>query len=299
MKDKLTLSDIQKVLILGAGTLGLRVGLQAALSGFDVCIYDIDRQQLDIARQVQRKLCKSFKMPADQIDRLIDEILFTTDPALAAKDADIVNESVIEDIKIKRQVWQQFGELCPPHAIFTTNTSFLLPSMFSADSGRPKRFCAFHFHDVFVANVVDIMPHVDTADWVVELLYQFGEKLNQTPVVVRKESSGYLFNYMLLNSLQAAVNLLDQGIGSIQDIDRSWMGNFNMPVGPFGMLDQIGLDTAWRIASNQKTNAGERFAAVLQHYIDQNHLGVKTGKGFYDYPKPEYQESDFLKSPSN
>lgn len=298
MKEPLKISDIHHVLILGAGTLGLRVGLQAALSGYKVCIYDIDSKQLEIAKKVQEKLLNSFSLPSNSMKNIIDSIQFSTDAELAAKDADIVNESVIEDIKVKKEVWKQFGALCPPHTIFTTNTSFLLPSMFSAASGRAERFCAFHFHDVFVANVVDIMPHTDTADWVIDLLYEFGLKLKQTPVIVQKESSGYLFNFMLLNSLQAAVLLLDKGIGSIQDIDRSWMGNFNMPVGPFGMLDQIGLDTAWRIANNQNTNEGDRFASVLKKYTDLNHLGVKSGKGFYDYPNPEYQEKDFLNSSS-
>ncbi|MEO9967055.1 MAG: 3-hydroxyacyl-CoA dehydrogenase NAD-binding domain-containing protein [Reichenbachiella sp.] len=298
MTEKLALHDIKNVLILGAGTLGLRVGLQAALSGYNVKIYDINQKQLDMALVVQRKLVRTLeKMPTfkgKDIDGIIDGIVFTTDPVLAADGADIINESVIEDIDIKNKVWTQFGELSPAHTIFTTNTSFLLPSMFSKSSGRPERFCAFHFHDVFVANVVDIMPHSSTADWVIDLLYDFGKKLNQTPIRVKKESAGYVFNYMLMSFLQAAVTLLANGVSNVQDIDRSWMGNFNMPVGPFGMLDQVGLDTAWRIASSQQTPQGKLFASVLQEYVDNNHLGIKSGKGFYSYPNPEYQEANFL-----
>lgn len=298
MSKPLKISDVHHVLILGAGTLGLRVGLQAAVSGYQVTIYDTSQKQLDTAKMVQHKLGLSLSkaIEFEQIDfqKVIDGITFTTDPKLAAKDTDVVNESVTENVTIKNEVWKQFGSLCPDHTVFTTNTSFLLPSMFSAVSGRPEKFCAFHFHDVFTANVVDIMPHKDTASWVVDLLYDFGVKLNQTPIKVVKESPGYVFNHMLMSTLQAAVTLLANGVSSIQDIDRSWMGNFNMPIGPFGMLDQIGLDTAWRIASAQDTPDGKLFADVLQKYIDTEHLGIKSGKGFYDYPNPAYQEADFL-----
>lgn len=298
MSKVLKIEEIQNVLILGAGTLGLRVGLQAAISGYQVSIYDTSQRQLDEAKRVQHKLATGFSKSGQfgEIDfaRLIEGIMFTTDPGLAARNADIVNESVTEDIAIKEAVWKQFGELCPPHTVFTTNTSFLLPSMFADASGRAERFCAFHFHDVFVANVVDIMPHPTTSKWVIDLLYDFGKRLKQTPIKVARESSGYVFNHMLMSALQAAIHLLANGISTVEDIDRSWMGNFNMPVGPFGMLDQIGLDTACKIAGNQKTRQAQMFAEILQEHINNGNLGVKTGKGFYDYPNPAYQKDDFL-----
>ncbi|MEO9802148.1 MAG: 3-hydroxyacyl-CoA dehydrogenase [Reichenbachiella sp.] len=298
MKKILKIEDIQNILILGAGTLGLRVGLQAAISGYKVNIYDTNQKQLDEAIKIQHKLAASFSKTGQfrniDFSSIIDGITFTTDAALAAKNADIVNESVTEDITIKREVWQQFGRLCPSSTIFTTNTSFLLPSMFSEASGRPERFCAFHFHDVFVANVVDIMPNTATEEWVIEVLFDFGKKLNQTPIRVTKESSGYVFNHILMSALKAAVHLLANGVSTVEDIDRSWMGNFNMAVGPFGMLDQIGLDTAWRIIKNQQTDESNQFASLLQTYMDKQELGVKSGKGFYAYPNPRYQQPDFL-----
>ena len=166
--------------------------------------------------------------------------------------------------------------------------------MFAEHSGRPGKFCAFHFHDVFVANVVDIMPHVGTEPWIIDLLFDLGKRLNQTPVHIKQESQGYLFNFILMHILTSAGSLLSRDIGSIHDIDRSWMGNFNMPVGPFGMLDQIGLDTAWHVAKNTGTGRSKEFADLLQTYIDSGKLGIKTGEGFYKYPNPEYQNPDFV-----
>ena len=213
---------------------------------------------------------------------------------MAAKDADFISESVLEDLAIKKKVWAQFAALCPPHTIFTTNTSYLLPSWFAAETGRPNLFCAFHFHDVFTANVVDIMPHAGTETWVSDLLMEMGRKLNQTPVYVKKESNGYIFNAMLMALIGAAGALVTYDVSSIEDVDRSWMGNFKMASGPFGILDVIGLDTAWHVTNNQSDSKSQKFAALLKTYVDAGKLGVKTGEGFYKYPNPAYQQDNFV-----
>lgn len=296
--SKLTSEGVKKILIIGSGTLGLRIGLQAAISGFDVCMYDITKESLDKAGIIQKKLLRSLAKDNDslapQSETILDRIQFTTDAKAAATNVDLVSESVTEDMAVKKAVWSEFGKLCPAHTVFTTNTSFLLPSMFARDSGRPERFCAFHFHDVFVANVVDIMPHSGTSAWVTDLLFDIGKKLNQTPIKIQKESNGYIFNYMLMHILTSAGTLFSNHVGSIHDIDRSWMGNFKMPVGPFGMLDQIGLDTAWHVSVNSNTPNSIQFAELLKRYMNEGKLGVKTGEGFYKYPNPEYQQEGFV-----
>jgi 3-hydroxybutyryl-CoA dehydrogenase len=204
-------------------------------------------------------------------------------------DADLINESVTEDIAIKEKVWRQFGELAPSKTIFTTNTSYLLPSQFAAISGRPEKFCAFHFHDVFTAKVVDIMPHPGTDSELIPLLMDFGKSLNQVPVLVKKESPGYIFNFMLMALIGAAGKLKTSEVGSIEDIDKSWMVNFNMPMGPFGILDNVGLDTAWRVTKDRPDSSSRAFAELLKSYIDQGKLGEKSGEGFYKYPNPAYK----------
>jgi 3-hydroxybutyryl-CoA dehydrogenase len=285
--------DIKKVLILGAGTLGTRVGLQAAISGYTVTIYDIHESSLQQAQKVMEKvlrytvkirLTKEEDKPA-----ILSRIKFTTHPQEAVLDADLINESVTEDIAIKEKVWRQFGELAPSKTIFTTNTSYLLPSQFAAISGRPEKFCAFHFHDVFTAKVVDIMPHPGTDPELIPLLMDFGKSLNQVPVLVKKESPGYIFNFMLMALIGAAGKLKTSEVGSIEDIDKSWMVNFNMPMGPFGILDNVGLDTAWRVTKDRPDSSSRAFAELLKSYIDQGKLGEKSGEGFYKYPNPAYK----------
>jgi len=296
---KLKFEDIKNVLILGSGVLGLRIGLRAAISGYNTMIYDIDGAAIEKAQFVHQKILKKL------IDRGIvskkdaeiakNRISWTTNATRAAMDVDFVSESVTEDIELKRTVWAQFGKLCPVHTLFTTNTSYLLPSDFAIETGRPERFCAFHFHDVFKANVVDIMPHPGTEKWIPDLLYQVGLKLNQTPVIIKNETPGYLFNTMLMAVLGAAATLVVNKTATIHDVDRSWMGNFKTESGPFGILDSIGLDTALHVVSNNEDRNSEDTAELLKGYVDRGLLGVKSGEGFYKYPNPEFLNKEFLK----
>jgi len=292
------LKDIHNVLILGSGTLGLRIGLACALNNYKVTIYDIDEKAFASAKKIQgnllKILVKAQTYTQEQADTAVKNILFTTDAKEASKDIDLVSESVTENIDIKKKVWQQFGKLCPSKTIFTTNTSSLLPSLYAEDTGRPNLFCAFHFHDVFYANVVDIMPNSQTEAWLVSLLQDFGKSIQQTPVVVKKESPAYIFNAMLIALISAAGALVTYDVASIEDVDRSWMGNFKMTRGPFGIIDEIGLDTAWHVTAPKKDKKSKRFAALLKTYIDQGKLGRKTGEGFYKYPHPRFLEADFI-----
>lgn len=292
------ISDIRHVLILGSGTLGLRIGLQSALSGFQTTIYDINEAALNSAEKIQGKILKGLrkeeKVTAEEAEAAKARLTFTTDIKSAAPQADFVSESVTEDVALKKKVWAEWAPLWKKEAVLTTNTSYLLPSMFAQESGMPERFCAFHFHDVFWANVVDIMPHPGTEAWIIDLLKEMGLKLNQTPVVVSKESPGYIFNAMLMAFIGAAGALLTNEVATVEDIDRSWMGNFKMPSGPFGIIDSVGLDTAWHVTKSLKDDKSLRFADLLKKYIDQGKLGVKTGEGFYKYPDPAYNREGFV-----
>jgi len=293
-----TISDIKKVLIIGSGTMGLRIGLQTALSGFETVIYDINEKAFASAKKIQgsilSQLLEKKLITDDQAEKARSLISFTLNAEEAAKDADFISESVLEELHIKKDVWAKFAPLFSPEAVLTTNTSYLMPSQFAAETGRPERFCAFHFHDVFQANVVDIMPHPGTESWMTDLLMEMARKLNQTPVFVKKESPGYIFNAMLVALIGAAGALVTYDVASVEDVDRSWMGNFKMPMGPFGILDAIGLDTAWHVTNSLPDPKSKKFASLLKTYVDAGKLGQKTGEGFYTYPNPKFVQTHFV-----
>lgn len=291
--------QIKNITIIGSGTLGSRIGLQAAISGYEVTFYDISNAILEnsknVMQKITRQLIKSKLISEEQQAAVFSRIRFTTDLGEALEDCDFISESVTEELSIKQKVWKQIGELAPAKTIFTTNTSYLLPSQLALFSGRPEKFCAFHFHDVFYARVVDIMPHAGTDPAMITLLQELGKKLNQVPVIVKKESPGYIFNFMLMALLGAAGRLKTKDVASIEDIDRSWMVNFHMPTGPFGIIDNIGLDTAWHVVKERPDEASQAFAKLLKEYIDDGKLGEKSGEGFYKYPNPAYRDAEFLK----
>jgi 3-hydroxybutyryl-CoA dehydrogenase len=279
--------EIKNVCILGAGTLGTRIALQCAISGYQVRIYDIKVEAFESSKKLMSKILgqleKSQLITPEKSKQALARLIFTLDPLEAVLDADIINESVLEDEAIKKEVWTQFGKIAPSKTLFTTNSSYMLPSQFAEISGRPEKFCALHFHDVFYSRVVDIMPHPGTDLSLVPILEDFGKSINQVPVYVQKENHGYIFNAMLLACIGAAGKLLTKGIATVEDIDKSWMVNFHMPMGPFGILDSIGLDTAWHVTHTLPDPASQAFAELLKTYIDAGKLGEKSGEGFYKY----------------
>jgi len=291
--------QIENITIIGSGTLGSRIGLQAAISGYQVTFYDLTSSVLDNARvvmeKISRQLIKARYLTEEKRQEAVNHIRYTTDLQNALFDCDLISESVTEELSIKEKIWKEIGVIAPAKTIFTTNTSYLLPSQLATISGRPEKFCAFHFHDVFYARVVDIMPHPTTDPSLIMQLQEFGKALNQVPVIVKKESPGYIFNFMLMALLDAAGRLKTNDIASIEDIDRSWMVNFHVPTGPFGIIDNIGLDTAWHVVKAQDNAASQAFAKLLKEYIDEGKLGEKSGEGFYKYPNPAYREAGFIK----
>jgi 3-hydroxybutyryl-CoA dehydrogenase len=297
------IDDVRRVLIIGSGTMGLQIGLQCATHGYAVALYDIDPAALDAGmtrlRGYAEVQVRAGAIDAGTRERALAAITTTTDPARAATDVDLVSESVPEDPALKGRVLGRFDALCPPRTIFTTNTSSLLPSMFAAATGGPDRFAALHFHlPVWSGNVVDVMPHPGTSEETTELLLAFARRIGQIPIRLRRESYGYVFNAMYTAINEAALTLVANGVASLEDVDRAWMGIFKMPIGPFGMLDGVGLDTAWHIADYWARQTGDpqrrRNADFLRTYLARGCLGVKSGEGFYRYPEPAYARLGFV-----
>ena len=301
------LKDIKKVLILGAGTMGQQIGFVCAMHGYDITLYDISDDILQASVKRMEKLGASFFVPVgritiDQLKEIMGRITATSDPKAAAKDTDLISESVPENPEIKSKVFAQFNALCPERTIFTTNTSLLMPSKFARATGRPGKFAALHFHDVRISNVVDVMPHPETDPAVTQLVREFAVSIGQAPIMLHKESNGYVFNAMLSSICNTAMSLVTSGVASIEDVDRAWMGVLGMPIGPFGLMDQMGLKTVWHVTDywahhpqDIPVDQMQMNADFLKQYVDRNELGAKTKKGFYSYPAPTYAKAGFLK----
>ncbi len=296
----MSVDDIKTVLVLGSGTMGSRISLGCALHGYDVVVYDVSEealQGLEFRQQFMGHMwTEQGKTTREAVEVSLSRIRISSDPAEAATEADLLIEAVPERLNLKHEVFAQFEKLCPEHTIFVSNTSSLLTSEIETAVKRKSRFAALHFHGY--KSVIDIMRGTQTSDETVELLKQFARSVGELPIVMKKEHPGFLHNYIFIVWLEAAMWLAAGGFGSIEDIDRSWMKVHEMRVGPFGMIDIVGLDVAVDVGEAMKAKGQpghwEEIREFLQTYMDEGRLGVKTGRGFYTYPDPAYAQAGFL-----
>jgi 3-hydroxybutyryl-CoA dehydrogenase len=286
--------------------MGQQIGFQCAGHGLDVALYDIAPGALESAREridaYAEELVADGVITGEVRDSALAKITMTTDASVAAADADLLSEAIPEDPELKGRVLAEFDALCPPRTIFATNTSTLLPSQFAKATGRPDRVIALHFHlPVWVTNLADVMPHEGTRREVTERVLEFARRIGQVPIELRREHHGYVFNAMYTAVNREAITMAEQGVASIEDIDRAWMLVSKWPRGPFGGLDAVGLDTAWQItdywarAIPSDPQLG-RNATFLKRYVDRGDLGIKSGKGFYSYPNPAFARPEFIET---
>jgi 3-hydroxybutyryl-CoA dehydrogenase len=296
---------IEEVLVLGAGAIGREVALQCAMFGYRTTLCDTDRDVLAQARVVLELLAPTLagSYVADTAEQIRSRLYFTGDLEGAAGAADLVIENVPEDPELKGRVLGEVNALAPPHAIFATNTSSLAPSAFAAASGRPERLLALHFHKtVWISAIADVMPHPGTDPALVTVMADFARSIGQIPVVLKKEIRGYVFNSMLQAYMRQAMALWADGVASFEDIDRAWMVAERARHGPLGAMDFIGLDTVhdifanWaRIDADPLLRAGAR--RLKTEFLDRARLGLKCGRGFYDYPDPAFTDPAFVAPP--
>lgn len=208
-------------------------------------------------------------------------------------------EAVPEDPAIKREFYEKLSQVAPEKTVFATNTSTLLPSQFKDVTGRPEKFLALHFANrIWVHNMAEIMGHDSTDKKVFDDLVEFAKAIDMLPIPIYKEQPGYVLNSILVPYCISALELWVNKVSDPETIDKTWMKAYISPKGPFAIMDMIGITTVYNVAKlNVDANpAMARIVEKLQaEFIDLGHLGMPTGKGFYNYPNPAYESATFLK----
>ncbi|WP_067569849.1 3-hydroxyacyl-CoA dehydrogenase [Nocardia acidivorans] len=281
--------DIRKVTVLGTGVLGSQIAFQTAFSGFEVTAYDINDDALKAASERFTKLAAVYTGEVDgagdgKADKTAAGITLTSDLAQAVRDADLVIEAVPEVLAIKQDTYEKLGKLAPERTIFATNSSTLLPSAMVDFTGRPDRFLALHFaNQVWKFNTAEVMGTPATDPKVYRAVVDFAAAIGMVPIELHREKAGYVLNSLLVPLLNAAMDLSANGYAEPEAVDKTWRIATGAPMGPFQILDIIGLTTPYNILVNGDEN-GKKLAKWLQdNYIDKGKLGIASGEGFYKY----------------
>jgi 3-hydroxybutyryl-CoA dehydrogenase len=286
----LSQSKIERVLIVGAGWVGRQIAARMAQHGVDVWLFDRKREVCDQSLDWMRSIANdpvetsSSAVISDWLSKVrIADQLFVSGVQL-------VIESVPEQVTLKKRVLSEISERYAPRTIIASNSSYFTPTMLSRFVVAPERFAHFHFHvPVQHESVADIVGCNATEPSVIDQLCELSARIGQSPLRLRHEQPGYVFNWLLQSLLRASLELVAKDVTDPAEIDRSWKAVTNMPLGPFGMMDRIGLDVIEQVLSNARwanddSVSLDRLIEVLQGPLREGNLGVKTGKGFYDYP---------------
>lgn len=296
---------IQNVTIAGSGVLGSQIAFQSAFHGFNVVVYDINDEVLEKAKKSFQILAGNFKKDLNATDLQLEEafkkISYSSDLKDSVKDSDLMIEAIPENPAIKTEFYTKLAPLAPEKTIFATNTSTLLPSMFASVSGRPGKFLSLHFaNEIWKHNTAEIMGHATTNPEVFQDVVDFAKNIGMVALPLHKEQPGYIVNSLLVPLLDAATTLLVNDVADVETVDKAWMVATGAPVGPFGILDVVGITTAYNInkikfKKTKDETAGKVVDYLKKNFIDQNKLGLSTLEGFYKYPNPTFQDVDFLK----
>ena len=295
----------QKIMVAGGGVLGSQIAMQVAYHGYKVALYDINEEAITHAKERVASLREPYKRDIQATDESFDEALgrltYTTNMKEAVSDASLVIEAVPEVIKVKVNFYESLRNVAPAQTIFATNTSTLLPSQFAQATGRPEKFLALHFaNEIWKNNTAEVMKHEGTDEQVFQRVISFARSIGMVALPLHKEQPGYILNSLLVPLLDAAEMLYVNEVADPYTIDKTWMIATGAPLGPFAILDVVGLQTAYNIvqmkAAQSKKDVYIRLATLLkEQYIDKGKLGRASGEGFYKYPNPAFLEEDFLK----
>jgi 3-hydroxybutyryl-CoA dehydrogenase len=294
---------IKKIGVIGLGTLGTQIAIQAACYGCEVKGYDQDpeafQKTIQKVKGMMKFLGRGPTRPVEDWEKAAFQVKIEKELLETLKDVDLVIEAVPENLELKKKVWSQLDSLAPKSALLATNSSSIPVSRIESATQRPEKCLNIHFYQPAIGmNIVDVMGGTKTAPVAIETAKQFVRSIGCIPLGVKKEILGFCFNSVWRAIKKQTLYMWGNGFVDFRDIDRAWMVFTGQSHGPFGMMDLVGLDVVYDIEMsyyNESKDPRDIPPQAFKDMIDRKELGVKTGKGFYAYPDPEYAKPGFLK----
>jgi 3-hydroxybutyryl-CoA dehydrogenase len=284
---------IQRVGVVGCGLMGSGIAQVAAQVGFATVVREVASELVEKGmKSIEKNLARLVEKGTinETAKNEIRGRLKGTTAIEDLKDCDVIVEAIVEQLPAKREIFAALDALCPPSTIFASNTSSLTITEIATATKRPQRFVGLHFFNpVPVMKLVEVVKTIATDPAVYDEMVAFGAKLGKTPVRA-SDSTGFIVNRLLVPYLLDAIRALEEGVGSIEDIDNSMKLGCGYPMGPLTLLDFVGLDTTYYIANIMFDEFRERRFApppLLKRMVLAGWNGRKAGKGFYDYSDPQ------------
>ena len=289
---------LDRTAVIGTGTLGAQIAMLAANAGYQVKAFDVREGALDQTLSTVKGI--EMLVPKRNWPACRDRIQVTTDLTEAVSDAELVIEVVPEILELKRKVWSEIGRKASLNAIMATNSSSLPVSRLEKYGNRPDKSLNIHFY--IGMPMADVMAGTQTSDEVFEIGTKWVRSMKLIPLTVKKESLGFCFNRVWRAVKREVLQMWAEGYVDFRDVDRAWMlfngmKHDSSAFGPFALMDKVGLDVIYDIEMvyfSESQDPKDFPPEALKEKIDRNELGVKSGKGFYSYPDPEYLDPDFL-----
>lgn len=280
---------MEKIFILGAGTMGAGIVQAFAQKGYEVIVRDIkdefvERGLAGINKSLSKLVSKG-KMTEESKEEILSRISGTTDMNLAS-DCDLVVEAAIENMKIKKEIFAELDRICKPETILASNTSSLSITEVASATSRPEKVIGMHFFNPApVMKLVEIIRGMATSQETFEAVKELSLGIGKEPVEV-EEAPGFVVNRILIPMINEASFILEEGIASVEDIDTAMKFGANHPMGPLALGDLIGLDVCLAIMDvlyNETGDTKYRASSTLRKYVRAGWLGRKSGRGFYNY----------------
>jgi 3-hydroxybutyryl-CoA dehydrogenase len=293
---------IKTVALIGSGFMGIQIATRAVLHGSSVRIYDLKKEALEKARNDIKLILDVCSLDGEfkgDPEKYHKRVSYYSSLAEAVKDTDLIIEIVPESLELKREVFAQLDKLAPPETIIATNSSSLPVSKIESAVARKDKVANIHFYAQVMTNYfVDVAGGSQTSKETLQAVQDWARSIGCLPVVVKKECMGFVFNRIWHAVKRESLASWGNGNADFRDIDRAWMIWSGMPAGPFAMMDGVGLDVVYDIEMQYYLDSGDpkdKPPDALKAMIDHGELGMKSGKGFYDWKNPEFAKPDFLK----
>jgi 3-hydroxybutyryl-CoA dehydrogenase len=282
---------INNITVIGAGTMGHQISMNAALNGFNTIVTDSFEGALEkmsgFSKDYLADRVKKGRLTQVEADATAARLRIVPDFIESMKDPDLVIEAVVEILDVKQDVFRRLDEVCPQRTILATNSSYIVSSDLAKVTKRPKKVCNMHyFSPALVMKLVEIVRGDHTSQDTVDAVCDMVKRLNKVPVVLNREIEGFIVNRLLEPYLFEAHRLADMGIASPEDIDKAAKYGLGYPIGPFELNDMAGLDLTYTIMLERYRKSGnpvDKPSILLSKHYFAGEFGVKTGKGFYEY----------------